>query len=159
MCWTTIPQYAEVVVLSDMSETWCKTKYDGISGYTVAAYLTTKEPSQNADTGDSSNNEDTSDSSDSSDDTSTSNDTSAEKPILDSTLYEPDHEIIVYIRPPAGSSVLALYTECSDSSDLLATMTENSAVEILMVGETWCHIEYNGKQGYCIRDGLSFFAE
>jgi len=148
---TTIPQYAKVLVLSDLSETWCKTEYNGVTGYTLSEYLTTTEPSKETETGDSS------DGGDSSADDSSSGE--EEEPVLDPTLYEPDHEIIVYVRPPAGNTTLAMYEECSVSSDVLAKMAENSEVEIIMVGETWCEVDYNGKQGYCVRDGLSFFEE
>ena len=153
---TTIPQYAEVTVLTDINDTWCKTKYDGITGYTLSKYLTTTEPAQDTTSDDSSDDGDTSGSDDTGSDDSSYD---SNEPVLDPTLHEPDHEIIVYARPPAGDSTLALYEECSESSAVVANIAENSEVEITMVGETWCEIDYNGKQGYCIRDGLSFFEE
>ena len=57
---TTIPQYAEVFVFSDMSEAWCQTQYDGLTGYVVSKYLTTTEPDQALETEDTSGSSDVS---------------------------------------------------------------------------------------------------
>jgi stage II sporulation protein D len=140
----TIPQYAQVLALSSLSETWCKTKYGDITGYTVSKYLSTTKPTQTAA---STASPDSSDSS------------SAEK-TLDPTLREVDKEIIVYVRPPAGQATLKLYDECLENATVLKSMPEDSEVEIIQAGDTWCEVLYdNNQKGYCLRDGLSFFEE
>ncbi len=146
---TQIPQYSQVTVLTEIQETWCQVQYGTITGYVLSAYLVTTDPSA-AEAADV-DGETTTDDADSagSDD---------ELP-MDSTLHEPDHEIIVYIRPPGGATTLELFDACSQDSELLQDMTENTAVEIIQVGDTWCEIIYLDQSGFCLRDGLSFFAE
>ena len=141
-----IPQNAEVEVLSDITAAWCKTSYGDEIGYVMSEYLTTTQPSADTVSADS---EDTGE-----DGTSISDETD-----LDPTLHEPNHEIFVYVRPSAGATTLPLYELCAEDSDLIAHMQENSQVEIIRVGDTWCEVLYNEQQGYCLRDGLSFFEE
>ncbi len=144
-----IPQYAQVTVLTDIQETWCRVQYGTVSGYALSAYLTTTKPSAagDADTaGDAAAEED-------------DNSESADQPPMDSTLHSPSHQIIVYIRPPGGAAALGLFDACSEDAELLQNMTENTEVEIIRVGDTWCEIIYQDQSGYCLRDGLSFFAE
>lgn len=145
---TAIPQYAQVTVFSDLGDTWCKTQYNGITGYAVSKYLTTTKPAATAaptatpkpDSGDA-------------------NDEEEEEKTLDPTLRDLGREITVYVRPPAGASVLSLYDECSESGGVLKSMPEGSEVEIVLAGDTWCEVIYNDQQGYCKRDGLSFFED
>ena len=147
---TTIPQYAQVIVFSSLSETWCQTQYNGITGYVVARYLTTTKPTTVSATAaptatpapDSGGSE-----------------TADEEITLDSTLHDPGREITVYVRPPAGQSTLSLYDECSESGTVLKNMPEGDQVEIVMAGDTWCEVIYDNQQGYCKRDGLSFFED
>ncbi|MFH1880511.1 MAG: SH3 domain-containing protein, partial [Bacillota bacterium] len=142
-----IPQYAQVDVLSDIAQTWCQARYESAVGYVMSEYLTTAqptaspEPTATPDTGDSG-------------ETDTGDDVT-----MDPTLHEPSREIIVYVRPPAGSATLALYEACLEDSEILQDMIENSEVEIVRVGDTWCEVIYMDQLGYCMRDGLSFFEE
>ena len=140
---TTIPQYAQVTVLSGISSQWCKTSYNGYTGYTVSKYLSTTKPAQPAQTP-----------SGGSSDTGPSD----TKP-MDPTLHTPAKEIFVYVRPPSGNAAIGLYDACSESAALLHTIPQDSQVEVIRAGDTWCEVRMGNMQGYCLRDGLSFFAE
>lgn len=136
-----IPQYAQVEVLSDITAVWCQTSYGIYIGYVMSEYLTTTQPSgdtESSDTGDTS---------------------TQEEPPMDSTLHEQSRQIFVYVRPSGDSTTIPLYDACSEDSDLLYNMMENSQVEIIRAGDTWCEVLYFDQQGYCLRDGLSFFEE
>ncbi len=159
-----IPQYTEVEVTTDITETWCQIIYNDIAGYVISAYLTTTNPNtvsstaeSTADTGGAS----TGDTGDSDDSDTEDAAIAEEEPSLpmDSTLHEPDILILVFIRPPAGYAGLGLYTACSESSERLDIMPEGAEVEIVQVGTTWCEVLFEEQQGYCLRDGLSYFEE
>lgn len=143
---TQIPQSAEVEVLTDITATWCKISYSDETGYVMSEYLTTTQPTAETITA-------------SSGDTGEDNTGTSDTTTLDPTLHEPGNEIFVYVRPAAGSTTLSLYEACSESSELIARMLENSEIEIIQVGDTWCEVLYFEQQGYCLRDGLSFFEE
>ncbi len=147
-----IPQNAEVEVLSDITAAWCKTSYGDDIGYVMSEYLTTTQPSAETVSAAA---EDTGDTGDSEEEEPATADAATEDP----TLHEPSHEIFVYVRPSAGSTTLPLYEACAEDSGLVAHMQENSQVEIIRVGDTWCEVLYSEQQGYCLRDGLSFFEE
>jgi len=139
---TTIPQYAQVSVLSSLQDTWCKTQYNNITGYAVSKYLSTTKPSQTT-----------------APSTNPSDSALNEEKTLDATLRDVNKTIVVYVRPPAGASALKLYDECAESGTALKSMPEGSEVKIIMAGDTWCEVEFDNQTGYCIREGLSFFEE
>ena len=155
---TTIPQYAEVTVFSSLDETWCQTQYNGITGYTVARYLTKTKPNAPTATDAPAPVSTNTPVATSTPETGGSEPAETQK-ALDSTLRDPGRVIRVYVRPPAGHAALTLYDECSESGKALKNMPEGSEVEIVMAGETWCEVVYNDQQGYCKRDGLSFFED
>lgn len=153
-----IPQYAKVEVLSDIQATWCQTAYDEFVGYTLTEFLTTTEP--DPDTGDETQTGDAQDTGDSENNTDDTGDSETSATIvLDATLHEPNHEIFVFVRPAGGATTLALYEECSESSERITNMAEDSQVEVIQVGTIWCEVLYFEQQGYCLRDGLSFIEE
>jgi stage II sporulation protein D len=136
-----IPQYTQVEVLSDIQATWCRVSYGNELGYVLSEYLTTTEP--DAGTGNSE---------------SGNTDTGDELP-MDPTLHKLSQETLVFVRPAAGSTTLALYEACSEDSELLQNMPENSQLEIVQAGDTWCEVIYTDQSGYCMRDSLSFFED
>ncbi len=140
---TTIPQYAQVSVLSGLKDTWAKTKYNNIVGYTVSKYLSTSKPSQTT----------------ASTPAPTAAPSTGEKKTLDPTLQTVSKKTVVYIRPAAGQATLKLYDECKESAKVLESMPESSEVEVLQAGSVWCEVRYENQQGYCLRDGLSFFED
>ena len=161
-----IPQHAQVKVLTDIAQTWCKASYSNITGYVMSEYLTTVQPPSQPDEGETDNPDDPAvepeTPADSPDDQSGTGDAGEEEePALpmDSTLRKPATDIVVYVRPPAGYAALGLYEACSDACELLASMEENAEVEVTRAGNTWCEVIYGEQQGYCLRDGLSFFAD
>jgi len=145
-----IPQYEEIEVLSDISATWCKANYENVIGYVMTAYLTTTKPDVTAQESAAISEEDTQEESNDETDTALP---------MDSTLHTLSTEITAYVRPPASYAALGLYEACSESSDLLTSMYEGETVNIVRAGDTWCEVEYGNRQGYCLRDGLSFFEE
>ena len=124
----------------------------------MSAYLTTTEPVPDAGETDSGDG-DTAEQADSGDTATDEPETAQTDLPMDSTLHALGSETVVYVRPPGGSSTLGLYEACSASSELLQNMIENSQVEILRAGDTWCEIIYFDQLGYCLRDGLSFFED
>ena len=75
--------------------------------------------------------------------------------VLDPTLAVPSARTFATIAPTANGVSLALWTQCSEKSEIANWMPVDETVEILMQGQEWCVVQYDGQQGYCLAEFLT----
>lgn len=135
----TIPQYAVIPVYSRGS-VWCQVSYNGFSGFVKTEFLTFLDGGST--TGGSS--------------VQTGG---AQQPDYnawrDETLKTLQNAILGQVMPQSGSSV-NLRAGCSTNASELDRMPKYDFVVITAVGDTWCAVQYEGKNGYCLREFLEF---
>ncbi len=125
---TTIPQYTEIAVLSKGYE-WTKVSYNGYSGYVMSKYLTFLFNSTNNSMGGDA--------------------------ARDYSLRALDTPVTGRIITQPGT-VVNLRVGCSISATVILQMQPYDYVVITSVGESWCAVQYEGKNGFCMREYLEF---
>ena len=121
----TIPQNTVITVL-EKGASWCKTVYNGQTGYVMAkflAYLNEAEASS-----------------------------STAPP--ETVQNVPYGEAIARVTTPSGS--LNLRFSASDTARVLCTIPQNTQIQILERGNLWCKVTYNGETGYVMTKFLTF---
>ena len=49
---------------------------------------------------------------------------------------------------------MALYEMCDENSQKMLDIPANAEVDMLLTGDVWCCISYQGQQGYCPTEQL-----
>lgn len=159
---TTIPRLAAVKLLEE-GNTWSYISYNGQAGYVMTKYLTVvqpdaSQPTVSGSTTQTAENESqtTQDGAQTSDETepsqTTENEDASEKDVLDVTLAIPD--TATFAIPKDGISELLLWSECAQTGTPLAAVAAGERLEIVLKGETWCRVQYQNMQGYCLTSDL-----
>ena len=78
---------------------------------------------------------------------------------LDITLTVPSRETWAAVSPAEGEDALTLWNQCLENSGLVESVPRGERVEVILRGETWCMVQYMGKQGYCPLKYLSVEGE
>ncbi len=127
---TTIPQYATIPI-NVYGATWCRTSYNGYTGYVMTRYLTLTAQTQ------------------------TTTPSQGDDAARDGTLAALPIPVTARITPLGAGTYLNLRIGCSVNSTVIAQMPANDYLVILELGESWCLVEHEGKRGYCLRGYLS----
>ncbi len=121
----TIPQYA-VIPIYEQGAAWCKTAYNGSSGYVMTSFLTF------------------------------SGQPAASTPAPVSTPAPAQESASQYARVTTQSGSLNLRQNPSASAKVLRTIPRNETIPILEKGASWCKTAYGGDTGYVMTQFLSF---
>jgi SpoIID/LytB domain protein len=121
----TIPQYA-VIPIYEQGAAWCKTAYNGSSGYVMTSFLTF------------------------------SGQPAASTPAPVSTPAPAQESASQYARVTTQSGSLNLRQNPSASAKVLRTIPRNETIPILEKGASWCKTAYGGDTGYVMTQFLTF---
>ena len=121
----TIPQYA-VIPIYEKGAAWCKTAYNGSSGYVMTSFLTF------------------------------SGQPAASTPAPVSTPAPAQESASQYARVTTQSGSLNLRQNPSASAKVLRTIPRNETIPILEKGASWCKTAYGGDTGYVMTQFLTF---
>ena len=127
---TMVPQFARLTSYGG-DGTWTYVSYQGVYGYVMTRYLAEGNPPQNTDNG------------------------------IDESLIVNGMDITM--RVPASATYatavegqgLALWESCDESGQAMAFVPPYQQIEIILMGEIWCCVDYQGVQGYCRTELLS----
>ena len=126
----TIPQNDMVAVLERGAE-WCRTAYEGVSGYVMTRYLSFGGAPAAAEPRPAASGE--------------------------SDLTPLPAPIAARIMSTSGS--LNLRDGCSLSAALLMEMPKYDMLLVTAVGGVWCAVEYEGHSGFCMTKYLEFLTQ
>lgn len=128
-----IPQYAQLISYGVTNE-WAYVSYQGYRGYVMSRYLAAgMAPTQ-------------------------VENTVSTRPVpsvvdgMDTSLRVPSEA--TYAVSKTGQDV-TLWETCSETGKALRFIGPFEQVEIILIGEIWCCVEYQGMQGYCRTEYLS----
>ncbi|MCI5957344.1 MAG: SH3 domain-containing protein, partial [Clostridiales bacterium] len=136
---TSIPRHAEVKVFSQ-NGTWNYVQYQDWLGYVMSKYLSASKPAIEESTAQG------------------SAPGEAQAPgqtaqnggmVLDVTLHAPDGATYA-----TAVSDAALWPMCEENGQPLANMQIGEQIEIILLGDSWCLIQYQSIQGYCLTRNL-----
>ena len=128
---TTIPRYTQVAVLERSAE-WAKVKYNGYTGYVMTRFLSSADPAIAREVPP---------------ETQTAG-TMESEAVLDDSMV-PAAEMLCGFTTEA----MEIYPECLLENPLFAVPAETK-VDLLMIGNEWCAVEYQNLTGYCLTEKL-----
>lgn len=144
----TIPRHAQVTITNKEND-WYYVTYGDRSGYVMSRYLSTDKPfaahDQNSTQG---------------------SNTESPEQVEDAQPHSPYVEIgdlILDITLEAPQEAMYaetigrtfLYSMCSYDSAASMEIPAGESVEIVLLGDLWCRVEYCNEQGYCPREQLN----
>lgn len=145
---TTIPRRASVKLLVEGND-WSYVSYNGQYGYVMTRYLSTTQPSGETDESQSSSGGGSQSSGSAGDDGLVENG----GVILDVTLEAPSSATFA-LAAPQGEDALKLWSMCAQTGEPLELVPAGQQVEIILIGRSWCLVQYGTVQGYCRTDSL-----
>ena len=138
-----IPQGTEISLLKKGSK-WCKTTYEGKTGYVMTRYLTFSASMPKAPAASSAS-------------------TASAAPSKASAAIPTEPEQLTELKNPvvgqivsANGKKLNLRAACLPNARVLKQMPTGDCVTVTAVGETWCAVEYKQKKGFCMKEYLEF---
>ncbi len=145
---TTIPRHAAVTLYVENGE-WSYVSYNGRFGYVMTKYLSKTDP--NPSTG------------------NTTQQTAAPQGgsgqiienggvWLDVTLEAPASALYALAKPVSKDAV-SLWSMCKESGTPLGTLASGQQVEVVLKGDTWCLVQYETLQGYCLTAELQVMSQ
>lgn len=169
---TTVPRLAAVKLLEEGNE-WSCVSYNGIRGYVMTKFLTVHQPSgalaapvsneaqasgeeahtsaeertETPDNGAASEPSQPATEEAEAEENETDETGEAE---LDITLAVPD--AATFATPKEGE--LLLWSTCAERGTPLIQVPAGEQVEVVLKGETWCRVQYQNIQGYCLTRNL-----
>ncbi len=146
-----IPRLAKVNLLLE-NNGWSYLEYGGQYGYAMTRFLTKTDPAAQSEGGGSQAGGSQTGGESGSVDTSSGI-------ALDITLAVPSRETWAAVSPAEGEDALTLWNQCLENSGLVESVPRGELVEVILRGETWCMVQYMGKQGYCPLKYLSVEGE
>ena len=128
----TIPKHAQVTAMGAKDD-WRYVSFKGYMGYVKSKFLSTSKPSEESDIPEQQDMYIT-----------------VDGLVLDITLELPG-------RTAFATTVkqTSMYTMCAKNGQTVAALDAGEEVEVLMIGEIWCKVDYQGVQGYCLREQLN----
>ena len=129
MLLASIPQYAQVTSYGSDGN-WSYVNFQGICGYVMTRYLADGTPP----------------------DFGSSGDVDMVVNGFDITMRLPDEATYAISYEEEG---FALWPSCTENGTPVSWVTPYEMVEIVLIGETWCCVQYQGVQGYCKTEWLS----
>ncbi|MEG2315923.1 MAG: SH3 domain-containing protein, partial [Clostridia bacterium] len=155
-----IPRLAPVLLFSE-SNGWSYLQYQGTSGYVMSKFLTRENPnSTQTPSGSNGEQGDEKPPMPAKPDNGTQGDVSEESGItLDVTLRAPDQATFALAKPADVQTEQPIWPECAERGEALARVPRGEKVEIILIGDFWCLIQYQDVQAYCLRDALSVISE
>ncbi|MDD3336543.1 MAG: SH3 domain-containing protein [Eubacteriales bacterium] len=145
-----IPQLSQVIVL-EHSDAWSSVCYGAYTGYVQSVYLTSQDPSGSI-TGTATPN---ATATPSATPTPTPASVPATQPVLDSTLRAPERETYAFIDPREDQEMLMLWPECVEGGTGVISLLRGIEVQVLMLGDTWCQVQYQEHIAYALTNFLS----
>ena len=128
---------------------WSYVSYNGQYGYVMTRYLSTTQPSGETDESQSSSGGGSQSSGSAGDDGLVENG----GVILDVTLEAPSSATFA-LAAPQGEDALKLWSMCAQTGEPLELVPAGQQVEIILIGRSWCLVQYGTVQGYCRTDSL-----
>lgn len=125
---TTIPQYAVIPVL-DRGAVWCRTSYNGLTGYVMTKFLTFLSDA-----------------------------TPAPAPTSALPSAAPT-ENALYARVTTVKGSLNLREYPSGSARVLRTIPQYETLPVLSRGSSWCQVSYGSYTGYVMTSFLTFLSD
>jgi len=120
-----IPRSAAVEVKEVQGE-WCRIEYEGNSGYVMISYLSDTRP-----------------------ETITTPESSAA--VYDPTLVDvPSWHAVIN-----ATTALNIRQWCAMDAPIITSIPAGIQVDLKQVGDTWCRIQYEGVDGYCMTNYLT----
>ena len=116
------------VKLLEEGNTWSLILYNGKRGYVMTRYLTVRQP-----------NEEQPDPTASLDD------------VLDPSLRVPDAPVQAVV---ISQTEMRLWPMCRQEGSPLGSIVPGETVQVLMMGDTWCCVQTQTLQGYCLTNQL-----
>jgi len=128
----TIPRHAQVTAMAE-DNGWSYISFKGYMGYVKSKYLSAIRPSEESNISDQ-----------------------AEMfVIVDGLVLDVTLELPGRVAFATTEKLTPVYTMCVESEQTVVEIAEGENVEVLMIGELWCKVDYQGIQGYCLRDRLN----
>ena len=122
-----IPRGAAVTVEENHGN-WCRINYAGSTGYVMADYLSDTKPAEQSTAG-----------------------TGNASASYDATLVD----VPGWHATINTTTALNIRQWCATDAPVLTSIAGGIRVNLLQVGDTWCRIEYEGVEGYCMTDYLT----
>ena len=126
----TIPQN-EIVIVHEAGSAWCRVTYSGVTGWVMRRFLTLEGESP-----------------------AVTPAPAASSVPLDPTLRTLREPVVGRIMPT--DKRLNLRAGCSTNTKVILEMPKYDFLTVLAVGDTWCQVEYQGKEGYCMTKYLEY---
>ncbi len=125
-----IPQYAQLSCESSEG-TWTRVVYQGVHGYVMSKFLCFDEPV-------------------------IPDDDKQQTPVIvggvDITMHAPEGSMYAV---PSRDTGITMRPGCVDDGEMIAFVPPGMQVEVVLIGEHWACIQYDGVQGYCKTELLS----
>lgn len=145
----TIPRGTAVTVLS-YGDPWCQVIYGGVEGYVMTSFLRFDNPPSLPQEPETDEGQDGTDAPETDDETSQP-DTPTPAPPQDM----PDESTAVTAWVNTVSGGLNLRYSPDGSSQIILTIPRLAAVKLLVEGNEWSYVSYNGKYGYVMTSYLT----
>lgn len=160
-----MPRLAQVTVLERGSE-WSRVRYQGIEGFAMTCFLSVADAPQTAPSEHEPPRRDPQPEEPDppqpdvkpSEPEPSQPDETEEEPIvssggvkLDITLEIPDGTLFAR---NALDGALRLWPMCEKTGDAIGNVPTGETVEVILRGQTWCRVDYDGMQGYCLTSEL-----
>lgn len=151
-----MPRLAQVTLVT-RGDTWCTVQYAGMTGYAMAAYLTTEKPAELAVAPTAAPAE--TNAAATATPTPTPTQATSETGVEDATLRATATALYALVAPADGSDTYPLWAECTQERGRLLDMIAGAEVQVVRKGDTWCEVIYFELTGFCLTGGLTFLAQ
>ncbi len=121
---TRIPRGTKITLLKHLGD-WCHVRYGDMTGYCATRYLSERKPEETP---------------------------VDDNIVLDVTLKDATGWTGT-VRGPEGSSI-QMRKWCSTAAPEVVELQSGTQVTLLRKGNIWCHITYEGEEGYCLTSQL-----
>lgn len=145
----TIPRGTAVTVLS-YGDPWCQVIYGGVEGYVMTSFLRFDTPPSLPQEPETDEGQDGTDAPETDDETSQP-DTPTPAPPQD--MPDESTEVTAWVNTVSGG--LNLRYSPDGSSQIILTIPRLAAVKLLVEGNEWSYVSYNGKYGYVMTSYLT----
>lgn len=145
----TIPRGTAVTVLS-YGDPWCQVIYGGVEGYVMTSFLRFDTPPSLPQEPETDEGQDGTDAPETDDETS-----QPDTPIPAPPQDMPDESTAVTAWVNTVSGGLNLRYSPDGSSQIILTIPRLAAVKLLVEGNEWSYVSYNGKYGYVMTSYLT----
>lgn len=113
------------VTVEEVQGEWCRVSYEGSTGYMMTSYLSDTKPQ--------------------------ALDSQTASAVYDATLVD----VPGWHATINATTALNIRQWCATDAPVLTSIAAGIRVDLLQVGDTWCRIQYEGVDGYCMTNYLT----